>query len=459
MNILPQSLRLRMVISHMAAISLTVVAVAITLLALGISGASLAIAVAATAAVGALGSVGASLLMARSIAGPVRNVAEGARSLARGDLDHRVRSSSMRETRELNDAFNEMAATLRDLVHGLDSERSLLSLVMETMADGVIVLDSDNRIRLINRAAQRLLDADIHAARGSTLAEIVRDHELLELASGSAATGRIQRAEMELLHQRRFLRAIATPISADPSRGVLLTLQDVTRLRLVQNTRREFVSNVSHELRTPLASVNAMVETLDGGAIYDTEVARDFLSRIHDDISRMTTMVDELLELSSLESGQMPIHLAPVELPRVANKVTERFETNAASRGVKLLSLIPDDLPYLIADAGKLDQILTNLVENALKFTPEGGRVTLSARTVESGIEIEVADTGVGVPREHLPHIFERFYKVDRSRRDTGTGLGLAITRRLVQAHGGNITVQSSEGEGSAFTLTLNRAS
>lgn len=459
MKILPQSLRLRMVVSHMAAISLTVAAVAITLLALGISGASLAIAVAATAVVGALGSVGASLLMARSIAGPVRNVAEGARSLARGDLDHRVRSSSMRETRELNDAFNEMAATLRDLVHGLDSERSLLSLVMETMADGVIVLDSDNRIRLINRAAQRLLDADIHAARGSTLAEIVRDHELLELASGSAATGRIQRAEMELLHQRRFLRAIATPISADPSRGVLLTLQDVTRLRQVQNTRREFVSNVSHELRTPLASVNAMVETLDGGAIYDTEVARDFLSRIHDDISRMTTMVDELLELSSLESGQMPIHLAPVELPRVANKVTERFETNAASRGVKLLSLIPDDLPYLMADAGKLDQILTNLVENALKFTPQGGRVTLSARTVESGIEIEVADTGVGVPREHLPHIFERFYKVDRSRRDTGTGLGLAITRRLVQAHGGNITVQSSEGEGSAFTLTLNRAS
>ena len=459
MKILPQSLRLRMVISHMAAISLTVTAVAITLLALGISGASLAIAVAATAAVGALGSVGASLLMARSIAGPVRNVAEGARSLARGDLDHRVRSSSMRETRELNDAFNEMAATLRDLVHGLDSERSLLSLVMETMADGVIVLDSDNRIRLINRAAQRLLDADIHAARGSTLAEIVRDHELLELASGSAATGRIQRAEMELLHQRRFLRAIATPISADPSRGVLLTLQDVTRLRQVQNTRREFVSNVSHELRTPLASVNAMVETLDGGAIYDTEVARDFLSRIHDDISRMTTMVDELLELSSLESGQMPIHLAPVELPRVANKVTERFETNAASRGVKLLSLVPDDLPYLMADAGKLDQILTNLVENALKFTPEGGRVTLSARTVESGIEIEVADTGVGVPREHLPHIFERFYKVDRSRRNVGTGLGLAITRRLVQAHGGNITVQSSEGEGSAFTLTLNRAS
>ena len=459
MKILPQSLRLRMVLSHIAAISMAVAAAGIALLVLGVSGTSLAAAAASAAAVGALGSIGASFLMVRSISGPVRNVAEGARRIARGDLDHRVRPSSMRETRELNDAFNEMAVTLRDLVHGLDGERSLLAVVMETMADGVIVLDSNNRIRLINRAAQWLLDADIHSARGSPLAEIVRDHELLELTSGSAATGRIQRAEMELLHHRRFLHAIATPISADPSRGVLLTLQDVTRLRQVQNTRREFVSNVSHELRTPLASVNAMVETLDGGAIYDTEVARDFLSRIHDDIRRMTTMVDELLELSSLESGQMPIHLAPIKLPEVANKVIERFEANAVSRDVKLLSLIPDDLPYLMADAGKLDQVLTNLVENALKFTPAGGCVTLSARTAESRIEIEVADTGVGIAREHLPHIFERFYKVDRSRRNVGTGLGLAITRRLVQAHGGNITVRSVEGEGSAFTFSLGRAS
>lgn len=459
MKILPQSLRLRMVISHLAAISLTVATIWITLLALGVSGASILIAVSITALAGVIGSLAASFLMARSIAGPVHGVAEGARRLARGDLDHRVRTSSLRETRELNDAFNEMAARLRDLVLGLDSERSLLSLVMETMADGVIVLDPDSRIRLINRAAQWLLDADIHSTRGRALAEIVRDHELLELAASSAQTGQIQRAEIELLHQRRFLHAIAAPISTDTRRGVLLTLQDVTTLRLAQNTRREFVSNVSHELRTPLASVRAMVETLEGGAIHDTEVARDFLSRIESDVERMTLMVDELLELSSLESGQMPIHLAPVELRDVAGKVIQRFETRAGSRGVKLLSRIPDDLPYLMADAGKLDQILTNLVENALKFTPEGGHVSLSAKTTREGVQIQVADTGIGIPREHLPHIFERFYKVDRSRRDVGTGLGLAITRRLAEAHGGDIAVSSVEGEGSVFTFNLSRAS
>ena len=190
MKILPQSLRLRMVISHLAAISLAVITVWFTLLALEISGAPLLIAVSTTALVGIIGSLAASFLMARSIAGPVHGVAEGARRLARGDLDHRVRTSSLRETRELNDAFNQMAARLRDLVLGLDSERSLLSLVMETMADGVIVLDPDSRIRLINRAAQWLLDADIHSTRGRALAEIVRDHELLELASNSARPDR-----------------------------------------------------------------------------------------------------------------------------------------------------------------------------------------------------------------------------------------------------------------------------
>ena len=456
---LPDSLRLRMVISHMAAVSLTVAAVGIALIALEVPGAGIIVALPITALVGVLGSVGASFLMARSIAHPVHNVAEGARRLARGDLDHRVRTSSLRETRQLNEAFNEMAVTLRDLVRGLDDERSLLAVVMETMADGVIVLDSDNRVRLINRAAQWLLDADIHTTRGRPLAEIVRDHEILELTSNSAATGRIRSAEIELLHHRRFLHAIATPISERPRRGVLLTLQDVTRLRQAQTTRREFVSNVSHELRSPLASIRAMVETLDNGAIDDSEVARDFLSRIHGDVERMTAMVDELLELSILESGQMPIHLAPVELRGIADKVLERFEMRAASRGVKLLSRIPADLPYLMADSGKLDQILTNLVENALKFTPEGGRVSLSANAVREGIEIRVADTGIGIPREHLPHVFERFYKVDRARRNVGTGLGLAITRRLAQAHGGDITVRSVEGEGSVFTFRLSRAS
>ncbi len=453
---IPQSLLLRMAIFHAAAISLTGAAIAIALSALGVSGNPLMAAIAVAALISSLAT---SFMMARSISEPILDVAEGARRLARGDMEHAARTSSLSETRELNDAFNEMAVTLRDMVRGLDSERNLLAIVMETMADGVIVLDSDGRIRLINRAAQWLLDADIRSTQGRVLAEVVRDHELLELVSNSADTGQIRRAEIDLLHHRRFLYAIAAPISADPKRGILLTLQDVTRLRQIQNTRREFVSNVSHELRTPLTSIKAMVETLERGAIYDTEVARDFLARIHDDVQRMASMVDELLELSILESGQTPMHLAPVELAHIAEKVVERFRMRAASQDVKLLIRIPRDISYVMADAGKLDQILTNLIENALKFTPERGQVSLSAKAIESGVEIEVSDTGIGIPREHLPHVFERFYKVDRSRRNIGVGLGLAITRHLAQAHGGDISVSSVEGEGSVFTFNLNRAS
>ena len=456
MRMIPQSIRLRMAMFHAVAVSLTILAVGVPLSALGISGIALMVAVAIAAVVS---SLAASFMVARSIYEPILNVAEGARRLARGDMEQTARQSSLRETRELNDAFNEMAATLREMARGLDSERDLLAVVMETMADGVIVLDSDGRVRLINRAAQWLLDADVRSTQGRALAEVVRDHELLELVSSSADTGQIRRAEIDLLHRRRFLYAIAAPISADPSRGILVTLQDVTRLRQIQTTRREFVSNVSHELRTPLTSIKAMVETLERGAIHDTEAASDFLYRMHDDVRRMTAMVDELLELSIIESGQMPMHLAPVELARTAEKVVERFGMYADSKGVKLLTLIPEELPYVMADAGKLEQILTNLIENALRFTPERGQVSIAARAVESEVEIEVSDTGIGIPREDLPHIFERFYKVDRSRRNVGVGLGLAITRHLAQAHGGDIAVSSVEGEGSVFTFNLSRAS
>ena len=201
-----------------------------------------------------------------------------------------------------------------------------------------------------------------------------------------------------LLHQRLFLNVIATPISGERGEGVLLTLQDVTRLRQVETTRREFVSNVSHELRSPLASVRAMVETLEGGALRDPDVALDFLGRIESDIQRMTTLVDELLELSRLESGQMPVHLAPLSVSEVAGEIVARFEGPAAAAGVKMGIDLPPDLPYVMAETGKLDQILTNLLENALRFTPEGGRVDVSASTGRRWVKLTVSDTGIAYP-------------------------------------------------------------
>ena len=251
-----------------------------------------------------------------------------------------------------------MAETVHRTVRDLESEQSLLEIAMDTMADGVIVLDTENRVSLTNRAAEWFTDSDRQDSLGRPLSEVVRDHELLQLAARSAETRQIQQAEIMLLYQRRFLNVIATPISGERGEGVLLTLQDVTQLRQVETTRREFVSNVSHELRSPLASVRAMVETLEGGALGNREVALDFLSRIDSDIKRMTTLVDELLELSRLESGQMPIHLAPLSVSEEVGEVVARFKGPAAAVGVKMGVDFPPDLPYVMAEAGKLDQIL-----------------------------------------------------------------------------------------------------
>ena len=394
----------------------------------------------------------------RSATRSMQSAANSMHRLADGELEHRLQPPSLDEELELANAFNRMAEAVHKMVIDLESEQGLLETAMDTMADGVIVLDPENRIMLTNRAAEWFADADRQDSRGRPLSEVVRDHELLQLASTSSETRQIQQAEIMLLHQRRFLNVTATPISSERGEGVLLTLQDVTRLRQVETTRREFVSNVSHELRSPLASVRAMVETLEGGALENREIALDFLSRIESDITRMTTLVDELLELSRLESGQMPVHLAPLSVDEVAGEIVARFNGQAAAAGVQMHVDLPPNLPYVMAEAGKLDQILTNLLENALRFTPEGGRVDISASKCPQWVNLTVSDTGVGIPSEHLPHVFERFYKVDRSRRDGGTGLGLAIAKHLVQAHGGDISVSSAEGQGSSFTLTLQRA-
>ena len=458
----PKSLQWRIAAAYTALIIIAMGAVAAMLTALAFDrGVDMVRVVAVTALVATGAGVLAvilAFLLARSTTHSMRTAADSARRLADGDLEHRLEPSSLDEDQELANAFNRMAEAIHRTVRDLESEQGLLAIAMDTMADGVIVLDPENRIRFTNRAAEWFAAADRRDSLGRPLSEVVRDHELLQLAARSSETRQIQQAEIMLLHQRLFLNVIATPISGERGEGVLLTLQDVTRLRQVETTRREFVSNVSHELRSPLASVRAMVETLEGGALRDPDVALDFLGRIESDIQRMTTLVDELLELSRLESGQMPIHLAPLSVSDVAGEIVARFEGSAAAAGVKMGIDLPPDLPYVMAETGKLDQILTNLLENALRFTPEGGRVDVSASTGRRWVKLTVSDTGIGIPSEHLPHVFERFYKVDRSRRDGGAGLGLAIAKHLVQAHGGDISVSSTQGQGSSFDLTLQRA-
>ena len=404
-------------------------------------------------------AVGLAYFLAQSASRSMESAADGARRFANGDLDYRMDTSSYPAAEELAESFNQMASTITDQIRNLTTESNQLSVILDTMADGVIVVNSNGQVELMNLSAEWMLESPNREADRIQLAEVVRDHEILQLVSEARRTRQTRQAELELVHRRRFLNVIATPLSEGSDEGVLLTLQDVTRLWQVETTRREFVSNVSHELRSPLAAIRAMTETLQDGALNDTDTAQDFLTRILNDTQRMTTMVNELLELSRLESGQAPIHLAPVSLESVVTEIESRFDVSPDHERLKLETNVPDGIPLVMGEADKLNQVLANLVENAVKVTGDGGLISISANATDRWVEVKVSDNGIGIAREHLPHVFERFYKVDRSRRDGGIGLGLAIAKHLVQAHGGDIKVESVEGEGSAFSFTLPRAS
>ena len=406
-------------------------------------------------------SIGLASLLVRRTSTSISSFANSADRLAAGDLDsEEIRSLAADSTEELAAAFIRMSEAIRGTVRDLSGERNKLTALLDTMADGIVVVEDDGRVSLMNQAAQLLLDLRTTEIQGTPLSEIARDHELLELVSSSRQAREMRQAHLELLRQRRLVSAIAIPLGGSGNGdGVLLSLHDLTAFRQLETTRREFVSNVSHELRSPLASIRSMVETLSGGAIDDRQTAADFVGRIEQDVRRMDTLVSELLELSRLESGQVALDVRPISLGPIASDTAAAFHDRSAGSGVEVSIEIPDDLPLVSGESEKIRQVLMNLMDNALKFTPPGGRITMSALPGERVVTARVSNTGDGIAPEHLPHLFERFYKVDRSRRDQGTGLGLAIVKHIVLAHGGDVDVESSLGEGATFTFTLPRAS
>jgi two-component system phosphate regulon sensor histidine kinase PhoR len=247
----------------------------------------------------------------------------------------------------------------------------------------------------------------------------------------------------------------------------VVILQDLTKIRRLDTVRRDFISNISHELRTPLASLKALVDTLRDGALEDPPAAQRFLDRIETEVDALTQMVQELLELSRIESRQAPLSLDPTSVADVVIPPTERLRPQAERASLSLRVDVPSELPHVLADTERVQQVVTNLVHNAIKFTQPGGQVSVRAYadggdgrspvdvSRDPTVVIEVADTGVGIPIDDVPRIFERFYKADRARSGGGTGLGLAIAKHIVQGHGGHIWAESVEGQGSTFCFSL----
>ena len=384
----------------------------------------------------------------------IREVTEGIGRIDAGDLGHRIRTDASGEAGDLVLAFNRMATSLTSMMGELSGERNKLSAVMETMSDGVIVVDSSGDVELLNGAAATLFGVD-PGVDPETPLSVGHDHELRQLVAACRSSREPQYAEIILTVGRRPVSAVATPLEEEPGGAVLVTLHDLTELRQVETSRREFVSNVSHELRTPLSSVKAMAETLEDGGLDDPSINADFIRRIHIEADRMTTLVNDLLELTSLQSGQADMKPEQVDIASVIREEGSRYVQVARGLGIEANVSAPEDLPRVVAQEDRVRQVVRNLLDNALKFTPENGRIDLSASMSHDVVEVRVSDNGLGIPPESLPHIFERFYKVERSRRNEGSGLGLAIVKNIVQAYGGEVSVESREGEGSTFSFTL----
>jgi two-component system phosphate regulon sensor histidine kinase PhoR len=395
----------------------------------------------------------AAWIIARTTTRPIRRLTVASKRIASGELGQKITIEAKDEVAELTHAFNEMSAKTKELVETISKDRTRLATILDNMTDAVIMIDSDGNISLANRAAEKLFY--IKEAENKPLIEAVRDHEVDELVKLCLKTDKTQAVQYESGTSKRYLRTIAIPIIHNESRVVLLLFQDLTELRNLQTTRRELIGNISHEFRTPLAGIKAMVETLGGGAIDDKDAARDFLARIDSEVDRLTQLVAELTELSRIETGKTELKKEPVKINQLAEEVANQLSHQADRQNLSIVKELAADLPSIPADKDRVRQVIANLVHNAIKFTPAGGRITITSRALEDSVIVDIADTGIGIPKEDLARVFERFYKGDKARAGEGTGMGLAIAKHVVEAHGGSIWVRSEEGNGSTFSFSL----
>lgn len=333
--------------------------------------------------------------------------------------------------------------------------------LLDSMIEGVLVLDESGRVQFANRAFAQMFRST-GSLLGKTVIEAVRLHEVAELVERINTDGRVTGHEIQLAGEpKRWLQINASTITSAERRklGAVVVFHDQTQLKKLEGTREEFVANVSHELRTPLSLIKGYAETLLDGAKDNPEVATKFLQTIDRNARRLDLLIQDLLIISSLESGRVSLSFGPVELDYLIERMLTDFKSRAEARHAKLVSTLPKLTAH--ADETRLEQVLGNLLENAIKYGRENGTVTIGGRTTTEGqIELFVQDDGPGIPAEALERIFERFYRVDkaRSREQGGTGLGLSIVKHIVQGHGGRVWAESEPGKGAKFYFTLQPA-
>ncbi len=414
----------------------------------------------ATAIALAVGLVAAGLL-ARHLARPLVQVTQAADAMAGGDLSVRVRARGSREVTSLAAAFNGMASQLEQRIQEVEAGRREVQAVLGSMVEGVMAVDAQERIVLLNGAGARILGLDPAAVQGQAWYEHLRMRELGEVLAAALKDEAPRDVEVRRpgKHHDTVLRLQAAPLArgGTPSRGAVVVVHDLTALRQLEHVRRDFVANASHELKTPIAAVRGLVETILDDPEMDLGTQHRFLESIRTQAGRLGTLVDEMLLLSRLESHGAALQVEPLDVAPVLRELGEALQPLAAQRGLSLAVELPPGPLVALASAEPLRRILSNLVTNALAYTPAGGRVRAVARAEGAAVLLEVIDTGPGIPESERERVFERFYRLDkgRSRETGGTGLGLAIVKHLVQGLGGQVGIGDAPGGGARVWVRL----
>ena len=397
-----------------------------------------------------------SLLFALRKNNPLTLLTETVEGIGRGETKNIQLTQRKDEIGTLANSFFDLTDQLTMQITDLKNERMKLAAILTNMTDGAILVNSDGLVTLINPAARYLFKyyEDI-ASSPRTLIEVVRAHEIVNVWNLCQKSNHQETVSFETPVDRDYLQVIGTQLKPSLPEFTLLLFQNLTTQRKLETVRRDFVSNVSHELRTPLASLKALTETLQAGALSDPPAAQRFLSQMDDEIDNLTQMVQELLELSRIESGKVPLQKKKVTPSEVIEPAVQRMALQAQRSNLALSIDCPENLPSIEVDSSRLQQVLVNLIHNAIKFTLPGGSIQVSAAARENEVVFCVKDSGVGITPDDMGRIFERFYKADRARSSGGTGLGLSICRHLVEAHDGRIWVESRPGVGSSFYFSI----
>ncbi len=403
-----------------------------------------------------------SFIAARFISKPIEHISSVAGEIAAGNFTKKISVKAKDEIGNLATAFNDMSSEVCLKIEQLEDNKTKLEAVLFSMFDGVMVVNPAGMIVLMNKSLKGLLAVENETERKTPL-EVIRNVEVQEIVDKvlGMETGVESREIAILLPEEKKIIVHGTPIFRDgKTEGAVLVFHDVTEMRRLEKIRKDFIANVSHELRTPASSIKGFAETLSAGAINDKKRAKEFIKIIEENSDRLVRLIEDLLDLSKIESGKVDMKLKPCSIYAIVKKVTKQVEVQAKKKCVVIEDKISSSVSEVLADEVFIAQAFLNLIDNAVKYTDENGMVSILAVEEKDFIKIEIKDNGIGISEKDLPRVFERFYCADktRSRELGGTGLGLSIVKHIVEGHGGQVTIESVLGQGSTSIFTIPKA-